>query len=230
MTMRGVLFIRVHVTYYTYTKCSYHWNNQGKYTKAVSMYDETFSMAVMEFIKENRDILVWLNSLYRKLHPRLFRLYCSLRLPYRFFGAWAAAVLNLSFPCFWHNDHHDYREGMCCIFYYSNGSGWTGGELMIDELGVKVVVKPGDVLWFRSHLFHHWVQDFVGERCSMVLFTHHYLFARDNDYGNAPPREIPVDDIIHCQALDEENLNRLHTHVQQLRVDANEQSRLEKGG
>ena len=100
--------------------------------------------------------------------------------------------------------------------------------MIIEELNIRVKVQPGDVLFFRSAAFHHWVQDFEKERCSIVLYTHNTLMARGNNMDNRPVKEIPKELLVHCKSLDEEALQNLKKDVQKMHADANTKSRKEK--
>ena len=71
-----------------------------------------------------------------------------------------------------HKDGSDYKKGwvaMCCF------GDFTGGELVIPVLGMKFRFQPGDVIFFRSTLLEHYVLPFIGDRTSLVFFTHHNL-------------------------------------------------------
>jgi hypothetical protein len=74
-----------------------------------------------------------------------------------------------------HTDKGDVRDGwvaMVCT------GGFTGGELCIPGLGLKLAFKPGDIIFFRSRLLEHFVTDFVGKRTSMVFFSHENLMGK----------------------------------------------------
>ena len=71
-----------------------------------------------------------------------------------------------------HRDKSDYKKGwvaMCCF------GNFTGGELVIPMLKMKFKFQPGDVIFFRSTVLEHYVLPFVGDRTSLVFFTHHNI-------------------------------------------------------
>ncbi len=68
-----------------------------------------------------------------------------------------------------HKDSSDVKNGwvgMCCWGEF------TGGELVIPILGIKLLFQPGDVVFFRSALLKHYILSFKGERTSFVFFSH----------------------------------------------------------
>ncbi|POY75908.1 hypothetical protein BMF94_0991 [Rhodotorula taiwanensis] len=52
---------------------------------------------------------------------------------------------------------------------------YTGGDLFFIDLDLRVALKPGDLLVFRSALLRHSVLPFTGSRHSLVAFTHEHL-------------------------------------------------------
>ena len=69
-----------------------------------------------------------------------------------------------------HKDTSDYKKGwvtMCCFGEF------TSGELVIPVLKMRFQFQPGDVIFFRSTLLEHYVLPFMGNRTSLVFFTHH---------------------------------------------------------
>ena len=48
---------------------------------------------------------------------------------------------------------------------------FTGGELCAPALGIKIPFQPGDIVFFWSSLLEHWLEEFKGERFSVVFFT-----------------------------------------------------------
>lgn len=144
---------------------------------------------MMDFIDANPDIVGWINIVAKELCRWVYETYMGMKLPARLFGAWPLLVINYSFRCARHFDLSDFREGMSTTFYYSDGNGWIGGELIIElakGMYVRVEVQPGDIVFFQSYKYHHWVQPFVGERVSWVLLSHNTLLAKNQKNGNAP--------------------------------------------
>ena len=90
-------------------------------------------------------------------------------------GDWCTATLNTNVAVAEHRDRYDYRDGLCVVMVLGDWGG--GGELVLEELGVTLHVKSGDVVFFRSYWLTHYVKPFSdGKRHSVVLFTHNSLF------------------------------------------------------
>ena len=74
-----------------------------------------------------------------------------------------------------HKDMSDTPRGWVAMICCGN---FTGGYLVLADLGVKLDFKPGDIIFFRSRLLEHFITDFVGERSSLVFFTHENVLYR----------------------------------------------------
>lgn len=70
-----------------------------------------------------------------------------------------------------HRDRKDF--GLTCLVPWGQ---YTGGNLVLVQLGLKIVLKPGDVFFFRSALIAHQVEEVVGMRGVLTLFTHANVF------------------------------------------------------
>lgn len=68
-----------------------------------------------------------------------------------------------------HKDTSDYKRGWVGMTW--SGS-YTGGELVVPILGIKISCQPGDVVFFRSTELEHYVLPFVGDRSAFVFFSH----------------------------------------------------------
>ncbi|KAK0122410.1 hypothetical protein ONS95_010649 [Cadophora gregata] len=68
-----------------------------------------------------------------------------------------------------HRDRGDIRDGwvgMTCT------GAFTGGELCLPDLDLKLRFLPGDVIFFRGCALQHFINTTVGERSSLVFFSH----------------------------------------------------------
>jgi len=91
----------------------------------------------------------------------------------RYFGeAYLMAVLNKggSGP---HYDKMDEPEGLCCVVPYGK---YTGGDLVFPELELRFVVRPGDIIFFRSRELLHENFAVRGHRRSIVFTICHNCF------------------------------------------------------
>lgn len=68
-----------------------------------------------------------------------------------------------------HKDASDTRDGWVAICCFGD---FSGGNFVVPQLQLCLDFKPGDVIFLRSALFTHFVEPFIGERSSMVFFTH----------------------------------------------------------
>ncbi|PVH80933.1 hypothetical protein DL98DRAFT_654382 [Cadophora sp. DSE1049] len=83
-------------------------------------------------------------------------------------------------------DRGDIRDGwvgMTCT------GAFTGGELCLPDLNLKLRFLPGDVIFFRSCALQHFINTTTGERSSLVFFSHSGVTSKDggsarvtNDY------------------------------------------------
>lgn len=55
-------------------------------------------------------------------------------------------------PTSLHEDDKDWRNGFCAVTALGD---FTGGELMFPELNLSFIIKPGDVILFRSWILYH---------------------------------------------------------------------------
>jgi hypothetical protein len=91
----------------------------------------------------------------------------------RYFGeAYLMAVLNKggSGP---HYDKMDEPEGLCCVMPYGK---YSSGDLVFPELELRFVVRPGDILFFRSRELMHENFAVKGHRRSIGFTICHNCF------------------------------------------------------
>jgi len=82
----------------------------------------------------------------------------------------------------------------------------TGADNVIDEYkniikpeapkGIKLILKPGDMLLYRGNLLEHWREPFEGDNCGQV-FLHYNNTAtpgsNENIFDNRPHLGLPAD-------------------------------------
>jgi hypothetical protein len=113
----------------------------------------------------------------------------------RYFGeAYLMAVLNKggSGP---HYDKMDEPEGLCCVVPYGK---YSGGDLVFPELELRFVVRPGDILFFRSRELMHENFAVKGHRRSIVFTICHNCFT---SLGQANDRAL------HYLYYEQKNIN-----------------------
>jgi hypothetical protein len=70
-----------------------------------------------------------------------------------------------------HNDKQDPIFGWALITIL--GGPFTGGELYLPNLGLRVRMQPGDIIFLRGRVLRHLTMDWVGgQRVSIPIFTH----------------------------------------------------------
>jgi hypothetical protein len=75
-----------------------------------------------------------------------------------------------------HVDYGDCRNGFCMIMAFGN---YKGANLKFPELGLKVRMRPGDVIIFKSHLLSHYTTNIVsGRRIALVFYADHNVYIK----------------------------------------------------
>ncbi|EIN04393.1 hypothetical protein PUNSTDRAFT_138796 [Punctularia strigosozonata HHB-11173 SS5] len=81
-------------------------------------------------------------------------------------GPFTGLVVNIAVATLGHRDKKDFE--ICVVIPLGK---WTGGQLVLHELGLVFDLQAGDILWFRSTEITHFNLHFKGCRASIVL-TH----------------------------------------------------------
>jgi len=79
-----------------------------------------------------------------------------------------SVVINFNAATRRHQDCRDY-EKICLVLVIKRNC--TGGDLVLEDLGVVLDLENGDVVIFRSADITHFNMDFKGERASLVLHS-----------------------------------------------------------
>lgn len=135
----------------------------------------TNSGPALEWILFNGGLIGLLDELFKKSFPALHKEYYNAiaDIETETFGAWANITVNHNFACKPHRDKKDFYHGLCWVIPFGS---WTGGNICFKEIDVEVKLNSSDVICFASAKLTHWVQSYIGERNSLVLFTHHSMF------------------------------------------------------
>jgi hypothetical protein len=102
-------------------------------------------------------------------------------------------AVNFNTICGYHIDQND--DGFCWIVPLGE---WEGGDLIFPQLKVRIKLKPGNILAFRSNLLLHGNLPCSGVRHSLVFFTHNNLFSetfvhvKNNNSNNQKKRKSNV--------------------------------------
>jgi hypothetical protein len=82
-------------------------------------------------------------------------------------------AINFNTISGYHIDRDDDKYGFCWLVPLGE---WEGGDLIFPQLNVRIKLKPGNILAFRSNLLVHGNLPCSGVRHSLVFFTHNNLF------------------------------------------------------
>src|SRR5215216_7813631 len=98
-------------------------------------------------------------------------------------------AVNFNTICGYYIDCDDDKYGFCWLVSLGD---WEGGDLIFPQLNVRIKLKPGNILAFRSNLSVHGNLPYSGVRYSLVFFTHNNLFSdtfvhreNNNYYSNS---------------------------------------------
>jgi hypothetical protein len=130
------------------------------------------------FLSENEALFRHIGGIFKCLDGKLFDYYSSLDLPpcidKTLFWPFCMMALNRNCYSLPHKDLNDFARGFCFLLCWGD---FKGGDVSFKELGLKVPLKRGQLLIFRSALLTHWNQPVIeGVRHSMVLFTPSRMF------------------------------------------------------
>ena len=80
-------------------------------------------------------------------------------------------AVNFNTICGYHIDRDDDKYGFCWLIPLGD---WKGGDVIFN---IRVKLKPGNILTFRSNLLVHGNLLCFGVRHLLVFFTHNNLFS-----------------------------------------------------
>lgn len=73
-----------------------------------------------------------------------------------------------------HTDSADPQLGWAVLFALGN---FQGGDLLVDSLGLRIRLQPGDLIFLRGRVLKHRIDKFTGgQRISIPHFTHTSLW------------------------------------------------------
>ena len=67
-----------------------------------------------------------------------------------------------------HKDDGDMEQGWVAMFVTGE---FTGGDLVLPSLGIKMDYQPGDIVFMRSGELEHYVDEWEGTRTGVVMFN-----------------------------------------------------------
>jgi hypothetical protein len=93
------------------------------------------------------------------------------------FECWAHRALLFNLDTHAHRDLRDDRNGYAAIAVFGS---FTGGEFVVPQLKIKFPFQPGDIIFIKGQMLHHFVtpwkgKEGKGERFCITHFTHQGL-------------------------------------------------------
>jgi len=135
-----------------------------------------------DFIDRNEELFHEMSALLGQLVPGVFRHFQRYPMPdgtSRPCGAWTTCVINNGGEnpdeTKIHRDVKESRYGYSCVVSCGD---FTGGAIILYDLGYILEMGPGDLLLFPDSLIHHSNEITHGVRKSLVAFTQENM----NDY------------------------------------------------
>ena len=83
-------------------------------------------------------------------------------------------AVNFNTICGYHIDHDDDKYGFCWLIPLGD---WEDNDVIFPQLNIRVKLKPGNILAFKSNLLVHGNLPCFSVRHSLVFFTHNNLFS-----------------------------------------------------
>ena len=135
-----------------------------------------------EFLETNDELFHEMSALLGELAPGVFKQFQCYPVPAgtsRDCGAWSSCVVNNGgnnpSKTNIHRDVKESRYGYSCVVPCGE---FTGGAMILYDLGYILEMEPGDLLLFPDSLIHHSNEEAQGVRKSLVAFTQENM----NDY------------------------------------------------
>jgi hypothetical protein len=154
----------------------YHFGSTRDCSVDIKETSDNQKVSGKEWVESNKKMWNMLNNYFKILEPNLYKIYRRIKLEKRNFGAWSNCALNAKIKNSGmkeHIDSHDFRNGYCWVVPFGD---FTGGDIEFPELNLRIPFEAGDVIYFQSFNLIHKVNNFEGDRMSIVMYTHNNLF------------------------------------------------------
>ncbi|PKY16157.1 hypothetical protein RhiirB3_467176 [Rhizophagus irregularis] len=120
--------------------------------------DEYFnhSCCVDKMLYEINEVADYIANIMEFYYPSMYRNLSNLCFPpqvkklFKVFGIMCA--VNFNTICGYHIDRDDDKYGFCWLVPLGE---WKGGDLIFPQLNIRIKLKPGNILAFRSNLLVH---------------------------------------------------------------------------
>jgi len=151
------------------------------------MHYELYKEVDLQIFARSVPMWVWSELMLKKLLPQYYKNVSELRKKQPFnTGGYSCTglVFNFTNTAF----HHDKNDICPAIISYLSGpyvdEPWSGGAFLVRCMGLRICVRPGDVLIFESRLFHE-VESVLGVRFSVVSYC-----KKEKLDGKSLPRDM----------------------------------------
>ncbi|PKC15140.1 hypothetical protein RhiirA5_395225 [Rhizophagus irregularis] len=108
------------------------------------------------YIYEINEVADYIANIMEFYYPSMYRNLSNLCFPpqvkklFKVFGIMCA--VNFNTICGYHIDRDDDKYGFCWLVPLGE---WKGGDLIFPQLNIRIKLKPGNILAFRSNLLVH---------------------------------------------------------------------------
>jgi hypothetical protein len=128
------------------------------------------------FMEYNKDFYKEISSIFRHVWKREARIFMKFPLPNdpsRLAGAWTGCVINIGtkhcpIKTKIHRDVDEGPYGVSCLYPFGD---ITDGDVILWEMGLRIELRPGDLLFFSDGILHHSNKPVTGKRHSLIAFT-----------------------------------------------------------
>jgi hypothetical protein len=157
-----------------------HYGMWADYSKDIFLTSEhkRDQPASDNWFRDNEDLFRLLTNNLRVLNPEMYLKYTRVD-PYlpagltRMAGAWHGVAINTGMvggAGTAHIDHQDDKRGYNCVLPFGT---YTGGDLVLWDIGVKYELQPGDAVMFYSGVMAHNASEVTsGSRNVVDMFVH----------------------------------------------------------
>lgn len=135
-----------------------------------------------------------ISDILRQDYPAMAAMMETLPKEFRKFDLFSLLILNQTTGQNIHVDKFDWRNGYCAVFPFGN---YKGGALSFPQLQMEILLNPGDLILFKSWLFHHGNLEVYGDRSSAVFVQRNTTMNYFAKYSNRAfgSDEMEVDSI-----------------------------------
>jgi hypothetical protein len=147
----------------------------GYRKKSNSVEPYSFNDNHLKWCEEMNSYFALIRELVKVHFADSDKFYCSSvtsALEFNPFAPFTAVQLNYLTVVGKHYDQNDYPESLGCLTTVGK---YTGGELLLHDFDLKIVIQPGDVFFYQASRLVHSVCETTGERSSINLFCNKWL-------------------------------------------------------